>query len=89
MNPQARAPRHWRAVTLLSAPLLILFLVFMLLVAFGRGVMALNLAPGVTLGLLLASLLIVGTWLTTWLYVLWANRHLDRQAREPRPSEPA
>jgi uncharacterized membrane protein (DUF485 family) len=33
--------------------------------------------PGLTLGILLGALVIVASWLLTWIYVRWANGVYD------------
>jgi uncharacterized membrane protein (DUF485 family) len=33
--------------------------------------------PGLTLGILLGALVIVLSWLLTWVYVRWAAKHYD------------
>jgi len=38
--------------------------------------MATMVVPGMSVGMLFV-LVIVGAWLTTWIYVRWANAHLD------------
>jgi uncharacterized membrane protein (DUF485 family) len=35
------------------------------------------LMPGLSLGVLLGALVIVASWLLTWVYVRWANTHYD------------
>ncbi|MGH7472037.1 MAG: DUF485 domain-containing protein [Longimicrobiales bacterium] len=49
----------------------------MALIAFNKPLLATRIAPGLTLGILLGVLVIVGSWLLTWVYVRWANRHYD------------
>ncbi|MCX5764312.1 MAG: DUF485 domain-containing protein [Gemmatimonadetes bacterium] len=34
-------------------------------------------APGWSLGILLGAMVIVGSWISTWIYVRWANHHYD------------
>jgi len=89
MKPQELPSRRWRIVAALSVPLIAFYVGFMLLIAFTRNAAAILVVPGVTLAILLAALLIVGTWLTTWLYVRWADRHLAQQAPPPHASKPA
>ena len=38
----------------------------------------------ITLGILLGALVIVVSWLTTWVYVRWANRHYDAEIERLR-----
>ncbi|MDE2220915.1 MAG: DUF485 domain-containing protein, partial [Gammaproteobacteria bacterium] len=42
-----------------------------------------------SLGVLLGALLIVAAWIVTWIYVRWANTHLDRRVSELRAQGPA
>jgi uncharacterized membrane protein (DUF485 family) len=84
MNPREFSRTRWRIVGVISAPLLVLYLSFVLLIAFYPNSMAMQLAPGLTVAILLGSLVIIGTWLTTWAYVRWANRHLGRRIRDLR-----
>jgi uncharacterized membrane protein (DUF485 family) len=50
---------------------------FIALVAFGKGFLASLLAPGLSWGILLGAVVIVGAWLLTYVYVRWANRVYD------------
>ena len=50
---------------------------FILLVAFDKPRLAQLLAPGLSLGILLGALVIVLSWLSTWVYVRWMNRNYD------------
>ena len=50
---------------------------FILLVAFGKPLLATTIVPGLSVGILLGALVIVVSWLFTWAYVRWANAHYD------------
>ena len=89
MNLPEFSRKRWRTVGAMSAPLFVLYLAFMLLIAFEREIAATLLVRGVTVANLLGSMVIVGTWVTTWLYVRWANRHLDQQIRGLRAGRAA
>jgi uncharacterized membrane protein (DUF485 family) len=89
MNLQRIPSRRWLIVAALSLPLIALYVTFMLIIAFTHSAAAILVVPGVTLAMLLAALLIVGAWLTTWLYVRWADGHLSEQAPPPHASKPA
>jgi uncharacterized membrane protein (DUF485 family) len=54
---------------------------FIALVAFGRSLLAIQVMPGLSLGILLGALVIVASWLLTWVYVRWANRVYDPAVR--------
>jgi uncharacterized membrane protein (DUF485 family) len=69
------------ALTLTGATVLLYF-GFIALVAFGRSLLALQVMPGLTLGILLGALVIVVSWVLTWVYVRWANTVYDPQVRE-------
>lgn len=71
------ARARWRIAILLTCAMTALYFGFILLIAYNRELLALRLAPGLTLGILLGVLVIVGAWLLTWVYVRWANLHYD------------
>jgi uncharacterized membrane protein (DUF485 family) len=68
---------RWRMALLLTAGVVVLYFGFIGLVAFGRHILAIQIIPGLSLGILLGALVIVGSWLLTWVYVRWANAHYD------------
>jgi uncharacterized membrane protein (DUF485 family) len=74
---KALARSRWRVAIALSAAVFALYFGFILAVAFAKDVMAAEIAPGLSLGILAGALVIVGAWATTWIYVTWANRHFD------------
>ncbi len=61
----------------LSLIMLVIYFGFILLVAYNKPLMGSLLMPGLSLGILLGALVIVVTWLLTWVYVRWANRVYD------------
>jgi uncharacterized membrane protein (DUF485 family) len=63
----------------LTAGVVVLYFGFIGLVAYGRHILAIQIVPGLSLGILLGALVIVGSWLFTWAYVRWANAHYDPQ----------
>jgi uncharacterized membrane protein (DUF485 family) len=71
----ARARR--RIAIALSLAVFLLYFGFIFAVAFEREMMARMIVPGFSAGMLFGVLVIVGAWLTTWIYVRWANAHLD------------
>ena len=50
---------------------------FILLIAFNKEFLARKIGPGLSVGILLGALVIVISWLLTWIYVRWANTHYD------------
>ncbi len=80
---------RWRVVLSLTGGMVLLYFGFIALVAFGRGILATEVVPGLSLGILLGALVILTSWLLTWVYVWWANRYYDPRievlTREPGP----
>ena len=66
-----------RIAIALSLLVFLLYFGFIFAVAFSRDLMATMIVPGLSAGMLFGVLVIVGAWLTTWIYVRWANAHLD------------
>ena len=80
---------RWRVALLLTAAMVVLYFGFVLLVAYGRPLLAIQVVPGLTLGILLGAVVIVASWLLTWVYVRWAAKHYDpRVAALSREEEP-
>ncbi|TAK50716.1 MAG: DUF485 domain-containing protein [Gammaproteobacteria bacterium] len=84
MNLEQVTRQRWRIAVALSVVVLVLYFGFILFVAFNREAVGRMLAPGLSVGILLGALVIVAAWLTTWVYVHWANRHFDRQVERLR-----
>ena len=59
--------------------MVVLYFGFVLLIAYNKPLMARMLTPGLSVGILLGALVIVGSWLLTWIYVRWANSHYDTE----------
>ena len=76
---RALARARWRIAVVLGAVVFTLYFGFILAVAFAKELMARELVPGLSIGILSGALVIVGAWITTWIYVRWANNHFDRQ----------
>jgi uncharacterized membrane protein (DUF485 family) len=74
---KALAAAQWRLALALTAAMLVVYLGFVLLVAFAKPLLGMLLVPGLSLGTLLGALVIVTAWLLIWIYVRWANGHYD------------
>lgn len=61
---------------------------FLLLIAYGKPLLAAVLVPGLSVGILLGALVIVVAWALTGIYVLWANRTYDAELERVRRGEP-
>ena len=72
---------RWRMALTLTGATVLLYFGFIALVAFGRSLLALQVMPGLSLGILLGALVIVASWSLTWVYVHWANTVYDPQVR--------
>jgi uncharacterized membrane protein (DUF485 family) len=68
---------RWRVALGLTAAMVLNYFGFILLVAYGRPLLAVQVVPGLSLGILLGALVIVISWLLTWVYVRWAAVHYD------------
>ena len=73
----ALASRRWRIAIALTVVMVALYFGFILLVAFNKPLLARPVMPGLSLGILAGALVIVLSWILTWTYVRWANRHYD------------
>ncbi len=65
----------------LTGAMVVLYFGFIALVAYGRPILARQVTPGLTVGILLGALVIVVSWMLTWVYVRWANTVYDPQVR--------
>ena len=85
---RALAAARTRIAFALTAATAVVYFGFILLVAFGKPLLATLVAPGLTLGILLGALVIVVSWLLTWTYVEWANRRYDPALQRLRRRRP-
>ncbi|MPY90759.1 MAG: DUF485 domain-containing protein [Luteitalea sp.] len=76
--------RRWRVSLVLTACLSLLYYGYILLIATNRALLAQRVGDVVTLGILLGVAVIFGAWLLTAIYVVWANRRYDVEARRLR-----
>jgi uncharacterized membrane protein (DUF485 family) len=70
-----------RVALSLTAAVVLIYFGFIGLVAYGRHILAIVLIPGLTVGILLGALVIVTSWILTWVYVRWANTRYDPRVR--------
>ena len=68
----------------LTAAMILLYFGFIGLIAFDKSLLARPVTPGLSLGILLGALVIVISWLLTWVYVRWANAHYDTALEDIR-----
>ena len=81
---RALAATRWRVALTLTVVMVIVYFGFISLIAFDKPLLAVRVTPGLSLGILLGVVVIVASWLLTWIYVRWANRHYDAELRRLR-----
>jgi uncharacterized membrane protein (DUF485 family) len=74
---QAVGQARRRVAALLTAVVVVLYFGFIALIAWNKPLLAIELVPGLTLGILLGAVVIVSCWMLTWVYIRWADRHYD------------
>jgi uncharacterized membrane protein (DUF485 family) len=68
---------RWRIAISLTAAMTVIYVAFVLLIAYAKPLLATRIVPGLSLGILLGVLVIFAAWLLILVYVRWANRHYD------------
>jgi uncharacterized membrane protein (DUF485 family) len=68
---------RWRIAVTLTLAMTLIYVGFILLIAYAKPLLATPIAEGLSLGILLGALVIVSAWLLIAIYVRWANRHYD------------
>lgn len=81
---EALARQRWRIGLGLTAAMTTIYVVFILLIAYGRTVLGTLIAPGLSLGIVLGVLVILTAWTLVIAYVRWANAHYDHQVASIR-----
>ena len=71
------AQARGRIAITLTVLMIVIYFGFIILIAFDKALLARIVVPGLSLGILLGALVIVASWLLTWIYVRWANAHYD------------
>jgi uncharacterized membrane protein (DUF485 family) len=79
---QALAHRRWTMALTLTLTMIVVYFGFILLIAYDKQLLAIEVTPGLSLGILMGALVIVVSWLLTWVYVRWANLTYDRELHE-------
>jgi uncharacterized membrane protein (DUF485 family) len=74
---QTVAAARARIATVLTIVMMVVYFGFILLIAYDKPLLATIIAPGLSLGIVLGTMVIAVAWLVTWFYVRWANRHYD------------
>ena len=74
---QTVAAARARIATALTVVMMAVYFGFILLIAYDKPLLGTILTPGLSVGIVLGTLVIAVAWLVTWIYVRWANRHYD------------
>ena len=85
---RALARARGRIATLLTVAMMVVYFGFIALIAFDPALLARRITNGLSLGILLGALVIVASWLLTWIYVRWANAHYDTAIKAMGGSKP-
>lgn len=72
------AAARWRIGLGLTAAMTAIYVVFILLIAYGKTFLGTAIVPGLSYGVALGVLVIVAAWALILVYVRWANEHYDR-----------
>jgi uncharacterized membrane protein (DUF485 family) len=73
---------RWRIAWTLTVLMVCIYFGFILLIAYDKPLMGRLIAPGLSVGIVLGALVIVLSWVLTWVYVRWANRRYDAGLRD-------
>jgi uncharacterized membrane protein (DUF485 family) len=77
----ALAAKQWRIALTLTGAMVAVYFGFILLIAYQKPLLGRLVMPGLSIGILLGAMVIVATWVFTWIYVRWANSHYDDELR--------
>ena len=76
--------RRWRVSLLLTTLLFVLYYGYIILIAVNRPLVSRKIGETTTIGIPLGVAVILGAWVLTALYVVWANRYYDGEAARLR-----
>jgi uncharacterized membrane protein (DUF485 family) len=78
------AARRFRVAVWLTLAMLAVYFAFILLIAFDKELLARRITDGLSLGILLGVVVVLATWVLTWIYVGWVNRRYEPGIRRLR-----
>ena len=78
------AAARWRLALILTAAMTLVYVGFILLIAFNKPLLGTILIPGLSLGILLGVLVILTAWALILIYVRWTNTHYDHRVADER-----
>lgn len=68
---------RWRIAVSLTLAMTVVYVAFILLIAYAKPLLGTLVVDGLSLGILLGALVIVAAWVLILVYVRWANQHYD------------
>ena len=80
---------RWRIALSLTAAMTAIYVAFVLLIAYNKPRLAIQLMPGLSLGITLGVVVILAAWGLIVIYVRWANSTYDRALAELRRAREA
>ena len=81
---EALALARWRIGLTLTAAMTAIYVVFILLIAYGKAFLGTVLVPGLSIGMALGVVVILSAWALILVYVRWANAHYDHRVTSIR-----
>ncbi|MBM3808269.1 MAG: DUF485 domain-containing protein [Acidimicrobiia bacterium] len=78
------AAARWRLAVLLTTVMTLVYVGFILLIAFNKPLLGTVLIPGLSLGIVLGVFLILLAWALILIYVHWTNTHYDARVAAVR-----
>lgn len=78
--------RQWRMSLVLTACLFALYYGYILLIALNKPFLSRRIGDATTIGIPIGAAVIVGSWVLTAIYVVWANRRHDPEVDRLRQS---
>lgn len=78
--------RQWRMSLVLTALLFVLYYGYILLIAMNKPFLSQRMGGATTIGIPIGAGVIVGSWVLTAVYVIWANRRHDPEVDRLRQS---
>lgn len=79
--PEARARAHWRVAVGILTVYGVLYLGLILLIAYNKPLLGRLVAPGLSLAIVFGAAVTVAAWVSTLVYVRWANAFDHAQGR--------
>ena len=81
---EALAAARSRIAVGLTATMTLIYVAFILLIAFDKPLLGSLIAPGLSIGIALGVFVIIAAWALILVYVRWANAHYDHRVASIR-----